>query len=118
MRFALLGLKADLRDAVDAVRGRYAAAPIVIHGTSGGTGVVVRFLGEEGAAAFERGIAAAVTLSPGYNARNAFSRVRQPFSGLLLWRLKRFFVERNAGALGARDADATRAALAARFLSF
>ena len=119
-RFNLLGCTEDMRAQVAAVRARLPGAPLLALGSSAGTGLLVRYLGEEGARA---PIAAAVAICPGYDTGpgRAFSRFSAAMDAHILAAVKRFFLRpqnvallsgvRNfAAAAGARSIAAFQAA--------
>jgi predicted alpha/beta-fold hydrolase len=93
-RVNLLGCTADLRSQVAFVQARFPAAPILALGSSAGTGLLVRYLGEEGANA---PVAAAVAVCPGYDTGpgKAFSRFSPSMDAHILKAIKRFFLRRH-----------------------
>ena len=82
-RFNLLGDTHDLRHAVkhiaDKVESLRPGSPLFLVGISAGSGLLVRYLGEEGPRSL---FTAAASLCPGYDLRHAFARV-QPFCTLV-----------------------------------
>jgi len=99
-RLNLLGCTSDLREQLEAAAGRFPAAPLLCVGLSAGTGLLVRYLGEEGWASR---FAAAACVCPGYNTappRNAFARMHGAAEAQLLSSLRRFFLARNEALLG------------------
>lgn len=104
-RFNLLGSTDEVRDALRHVRKRYPRAPIALIGNSAGTGLMIRYLGEEGAAA---PVVAAFANCPGYDPVLAMSRVSPLYDGpLYLARIKRNLLSgAPAELLNAADADA------------
>jgi predicted alpha/beta-fold hydrolase len=98
-RVNLLGCTSDLRVQLEAAASRFPGAPLLCIGLSAGTGLLVRYLGEEGAASR---FTAAAALCPGYNTappNNAFARMGSLVQSHLLASLRRFFLVRNEAAL-------------------
>ena len=93
-RCNLLGSTADLRLQVAAVRARHPGAPILMVGASAGTGLLVRYLGEEASAST---VAAAVAVCPGYDTSEggAFSRFAPALDRHILAACKSFFLRRQ-----------------------
>jgi alpha-beta hydrolase superfamily lysophospholipase len=93
-RVNLLGCTADLRAQVAFVQARFPTAPILALGSSAGTGLLVRYLGEEGANA---PVAAAVAVCPGYDTGpgKAFSRFSPSMDAHILKAIKRFFLRHH-----------------------
>ena len=99
-RVNLLGCTDDLRLQIDAVAARFPGATLLGVGLSAGTGLLVRYLGEEGA---ESRLAAAAVLCPGYNTApssepgkgNAFERFAGPADRQITASLKRFFLRHD-----------------------
>jgi predicted alpha/beta-fold hydrolase len=93
-RCNLLGSTADLRLQVAAVRARHPGAPLLMVGASAGTGLLVRYLGEEGSAST---VAAAVAVCPGYDTSEggAFSRFSPVLDRHILAACKAFFLRRQ-----------------------
>ncbi|MCC6763132.1 MAG: alpha/beta hydrolase [Deltaproteobacteria bacterium] len=95
-RFSTLGATADLRVQLGRIRARVPAAPLYAVGVSAGSGLLVRYLGEEGARA---PFAAAVAYCPGYDTTHAFHRVHRLYARYLLGAVRRYFLERHAATL-------------------
>jgi predicted alpha/beta-fold hydrolase len=95
-RFNTMGSTADLRVQLDAVRRRHPSAPLYVVGMSAGSGLLVRWLGEEGAHA---PAAAGVAYCPGYDIERAFRRVHPVYDRYLTHVVKRYFLERHAAVL-------------------
>ena len=99
-RVNLLGCTADLRLQIDAISSRYPGAPLLGVGISAGSGLLVRYLGEEGP---RSKMAAAAALYPGYNTApstvpgkgNAFDRMAGPADKQITASLKRFFLRHD-----------------------
>ena len=105
--FNIMGCTHDLRVAIARLRelmkshGMDERTPLCIVGISAGSGLVVRFLGEEGAAAKTgpSAVAASAALYPGYDISTAFSKVHPWYSGVLISSIRKFFTEPNKMAL-------------------
>lgn len=95
-RVSTLGSTADLRAQLAHVRRRLPETPLYAIGASAGSGLLVRWLGEEGAAA---PIAAAVAYCPGYDTTRAFHRIHRAYDRYMVRALRRYFLERHAPAL-------------------
>jgi len=107
-RFNTMGSTADLRVQLDAVRRRRPSSPLYVVGLSAGSGLLVRWLGEEGA---EAPAAAAVAYCPGYDIERAFRRVHPLYDRYLARAVKRYFLDRHAHTLAGRPGwDALRGA--------
>ena len=101
-RVNLLGCTDDLRLQIHAVAARFPGAPLLGVGLSAGTGLLVRYLGEE---ADKSRIAAAAVLYPGYNTAppaasapgrgNAFERFAGPANKQITASVKRFFLRHD-----------------------
>ena len=107
----LLGNTDDLRQQIAAVRARLPGAPLLALGSSAGTGLLVRYLGEERAKA---PVVAAVAICPGYDTSEggAFSRFVPALDRHILGACKAFFLRRQNDALlrGVAGYDRLRAA--------
>ena len=101
-RVNLLGCTDDLRLQIDALTARFPGAPLLGVGLSAGTGLLVRYLGEE---AERSRITAAAVLCPGYNTApasasapgkgNAFERFAGPADKQITASVKRFFLRHD-----------------------
>ena len=102
-RFNLFGDTDDLRAAVDRILRKWPGAPLCMYGISAGTGLLVRYLGEEGAAA---PVAAAVANSPGYDIGVCLRRVQYLYDAAFYVKvLKKHWLEgRNGEVLRAASA--------------
>lgn len=89
-RFNLLGSTADLEVQIRSVRSKFPNAPLLGLGSSAGTGLLVRYLGEKGE---QSAFAAAVAICPGYDTGpgGAFSRFAPFFDQHVLKAVKRLF---------------------------
>lgn len=115
-RVNLLGSTADLRQQVAHVAALHPGAPLLAVGASAGTGLLVRYLGEEGPRA---PLAAAVAICPGYDTGRgkAFSRFSAFTDAHILKAVKRFFLTRPANAAALRSVPGYQAALDARTIA-
>lgn len=95
-----MGATDDLRRQLLAIQARRPAAPLYGVGVSAGSGLLVRYLGEEG----ERSrLRAAVALCPAYDIRDAFRYVHRGYDRYLTRKMVEFFLRRNRDALGHVD---------------
>jgi predicted alpha/beta-fold hydrolase len=97
-RFSILGATDDVRAQLAAVRRRLPVSPLYGLGISAGSGLLVRYLGEEGAAT---PLSAAIAYCPGYDTTRAFHRLHRAYDRYLLPAVRRHFLERHADALRA-----------------
>lgn len=95
-----MGSTADFRRQLAAIEARRPGAALYGVGVSAGSGLLVRYLGEEGAAARLR---AAVALCPAYDVRDAFQYVHRAYDAYMTRKVVDFFVRRHRGALGRLD---------------
>ena len=85
----ILGSTADLREQLAVISERFPDSPLYGVGSSAGSGLLVRYLGEEGDAAVFR---AAFAYCPGYNTDNAFDRAHPFYSRLMAKKLVKQFI--------------------------
>lgn len=97
-RFSTLGATDDVRRQLERIRERVPGSPLYGLGVSAGSGLLVRYLGEEGA---HTPLAAAIAYCPGYDTTRALHRVHRLYDGYLLRGIRRHFVERHAAHLTA-----------------
>ncbi|ERO65702.1 YheT family hydrolase [Pseudomonas piscis] len=95
-RFNTMGDTADLREQLRLIAERYPQSALYAAGISAGTGLLIRYLGEQGADTPLRG---AFAYCPGYDIRVAFGRARAPYTRLMARKLVRQFVAPNRQAL-------------------
>ena len=95
-RISTLGATADLRAQLAQVRRRVPAAPLYALGSSAGSALLVRWLGEEG---IDAPVVAAVALCPGYDTTRAFHRIHRVYDRYLVRALRRYFLDRHAAIL-------------------
>ena len=109
-RFNIMGCTSDMRDAVEETRqllrqaGCEGTSPVCVVGVSAGSGLAIRFLGEEGVAALGK-VAACVCLFPGYDISTAFGRCEPWCAWFITRRIKRFFLRRNRSQLVERHGE-------------
>eukprot|EP00123_Amoebidium_parasiticum_P004245 comp15531_c0_seq1/m.12570 comp15531_c0_seq1/g.12570 ORF comp15531_c0_seq1/g.12570 comp15531_c0_seq1/m.12570 type:complete len:424 (-) comp15531_c0_seq1:520-1791(-) len=95
-KFNPMGCVHDLRKCIATIQERYPESPLALVGWSAGSGILVRYLGEEGSKTL---IKVAVGLCPGYDVEKCFSRI-QPFYGRYMsGKLKSFFLKQHADTL-------------------
>ena len=107
-----MGCTDDLREQLRHIQDEFPQSPLYAVGVSAGSGLLVRYLGEEGADSLIR---AAVAYCPGYDIGVAWTRAQPFYSRAMAKRLKRHFLEphpQSFSHLGSYDA-----CLAARDLS-
>lgn len=95
-RFNTMGDTADLREQLRLISERYPQSTLYAAGISAGTGLLIRYLGEQGTDTPLRG---AFAYCPGYDIRVAFARSRPPYTRLMARKLVRQFVTPNREAL-------------------
>jgi len=94
--FNMFGSTDDLRAQLRHIRERLPSSPVYAVGLSAGSGLLVRYLGEEGDGAL---LTAAVALCPGYDTVRAFPRVHRTYDRYLLRLLREYFLERHQAVL-------------------
>ena len=99
-RINTMGSTDDLRRQIHAIETRRPDASLYGIGVSAGSGLLVRYLGEEGARSRLR---AAVALCPAYDIRDAFRYVQRGYDRYLTRKLVDFFLHRNSEVLGRLD---------------
>jgi predicted alpha/beta-fold hydrolase len=102
-----MGSTADLDLQLDAIQARRAQAPLYGLGVSAGSGLLVRYLGEQGRRSRLR---AAIAVCPAYDVPEAFGRVHPVYDKWLTRRLVEFFLLRNRQVLSTVDGYAECAA--------
>lgn len=91
-RLNLLGCTHDLREQLDIIRIRFAKSPLYAVGSSAGSGLLVRYLGEEGhAAAF----VASFAYCPGYDSAKSFNQIHPTYSRMMTKKLIKQFIQPN-----------------------
>ncbi len=102
-----MGSAGDLRAQLAAIEARRPGAELYGVGISAGSGLLMRYLGEEGERARLR---AAVALCPAYDLRDAFRYAHRAYDVYLTRKLVEFFVHRNREVLRHIDGYAECAA--------
>jgi predicted alpha/beta-fold hydrolase len=95
-----MGSTGDLRHQILAIEARRPGAPLYGVGVSAGSGLLVRYLGEESGRSRLR---AAVALCPAYDIRDAFHYAHRGYDRYLTRKMVQFFLRRNRAALGHVD---------------
>jgi len=95
-RFNMFGSTDDLRAQLRHIREQAPSSPLYAIGLSAGSGLLVRYLGEEGEQAL---VTAGVALCPGYDTTRAFTRVHRAYDRYLVRILREHFLERHQAAL-------------------
>ncbi len=88
-RLNILGCTKDLREQLQVIRARFPESPLYAVGSSAGSGLLVRYLGEEGEAAPFR---AAFAYCPGYDTNVGFDRAQPFYSRMMGKKLVRQFI--------------------------
>lgn len=96
-RINTMGATDDLRRQLVAIQARRRAASLYGVGVSAGSGLLVRYLGEE---AGRSRLRAAVALCPAYDIRDAFRYAHRGYDRYLTRKMVEFFLRRNRQALG------------------
>jgi uncharacterized protein len=86
----ILGSTEDLREQLEAIKIQYPESDLYAVGSSAGTGLLVRYLGEAG---LDTPIKAAFALSPGYNSESGFALVHPIYSKLMTKKLFKVFIQ-------------------------
>jgi len=95
-RFSTLGATDDVRAQLAHIRAAVPASALYGLGVSAGSGLLVRYLGEEGP---HTPLAAAVAHCPGYDTTRAFHRIHRLYDRYLIGAVRRYFLERHAATL-------------------
>lgn len=96
-RMNILGSIEDLREQLQLIQQRFPDSPLYGVGSSAGSGLLVRYLGEEGEkAVFKAGFA----YCPGYNTDEAFGKAHPVYSRLMAKKLVRQFITPNLAQIG------------------
>lgn len=88
-RLSILGSTDDLRAQLAVIRDRFPASPLYAVGSSAGSGLLARYLGEEGEASPFR---AAFAYCPGYNTDDGFANAHPFYSRMMARKLVRQFI--------------------------
>ena len=86
----LFGSADDLREQLAYIQEKYPASALYALGSSAGTGLLVRYLGEEGQ---KTPFKAAFALCPGYNTESGFKNVHPFYSKMMTKKLFQKFIE-------------------------
>lgn len=86
----LFGSTDDLREQLAYIQDKYPASPLYGMGSSAGTGLLVRYLGEQGG---NTPFKAAFALCPGYNTELGFKNVHPFYSKMMTKKLFQKFIE-------------------------
>lgn len=99
--FNIFGNARDLRIAIECIHASSSKSPIFLVGSSAGSAVMVRYLGEFKDKPI---VQAAVGLSPGYDIENMWNRIHGSFfDRYLAKQLKKFFIQSNETILSSRN---------------
>ena len=105
--FNIFGSAVDLKIAIDSIRLGNPQAPIALIGSSAGSAVMVRYLGQYGD---QVPVVAGVGHSPGYDIENLWKPIAGSFFDRYLVRnLQKFFLNRNRPLLMMRNPEAVKA---------
>ncbi|HEX6591435.1 MAG TPA: alpha/beta fold hydrolase, partial [Moraxellaceae bacterium] len=96
-RLNILGSTQDLREQLAVIRQRFPDSPLYGIGSSAGSGLLVRFLGEEGTAAPFR---ASFAYCPGYNTDEAFDKTHPFYSRYIVKKLVQRLIQPHTETLG------------------
>jgi predicted alpha/beta-fold hydrolase len=107
-----MGCTDDLREQLNRIRGEFPGSPLHAVGVSAGSGLLVRYLGEEGPRSLIR---TGVAYCPGYDIGVAWTRTQPFYSRAMAKRLRRHFIEPHPQAFA--HLASYQACLAARDLS-
>ena len=88
-KFNLFGSTDDLREQLTYIQNSFVASALYAVGSSAGTGLLVRYLGEEGE---NTPFKAAFALCPGYNTELGFANVRPFYSKIMTKKLFQNFI--------------------------
>ena len=96
-RLNILGCSDDLREQLRAISERFPASPLYGVGSSAGSGLLARYLGEEGEASLFH---AAFAYCPGYDTDIGFDRAQPFYSRMMAKKLVRQFITPNLASIG------------------
>jgi predicted alpha/beta-fold hydrolase len=88
-KMSLFGFTADLREQVAYIQQQFPASPLYAVGSSAGTGLLVRYLGEQGK---DTPFKAAFALCPGYNTELGFENIHPFYSKVMTKKLFKTFI--------------------------
>ncbi len=95
-RLNILGSTDDLREQMKIIRQQFPDSPLYGVGSSAGSGLLVRYLGEEGSAS---PFHATFAYCPGYNTDEAFDKAHPFYSRVMVRKLVRQFIRPHAQKL-------------------
>ncbi|MES2720834.1 MAG: alpha/beta fold hydrolase [Pseudomonadota bacterium] len=95
-RLNILGCTDDLREQLDVIRTRFPESPLYGVGSSAGSGLLARYLGEAGETSPFR---AAFAYCPGYDTNIGFDRTQPFYSQMMAKKLVRQFITPNLDRL-------------------
>lgn len=96
-RLNILGCSDDLREQLRAISERFPASPLYGVGSSAGSGLLARYLGEEGEASLFH---AAFAYCPGYDTDIGFDQAQPFYSRMMAKKLVRQFITPNLASIG------------------
>lgn len=96
-RINILGSTADLREQLAVIRARFPLSPLFGVGSSAGSGLLARYLGEEGAGA---PFVAAFADCPGYDTDVGFDRAHPFYSRMMAKKMVGQFITRHLPVIG------------------
>ena len=88
-RINTMGDTSDLREQIEIIQQRFPQSPLYAIGSSAGSGLLVRYLGEAGD---DTPVKAAMAFCPGYNIEVAFQRSHSFYSRMMAKKLIRQFI--------------------------
>jgi len=91
-RINILGSTRDLREQLEVIRARFPDSPLYGVGSSAGSGLLARYLGEEGA---DSPFQAAFADCPGYNTDEGFDKAHPFYSRMMAKKLVGHFITPN-----------------------
>jgi predicted alpha/beta-fold hydrolase len=88
-RISLFGSTSDLKEQLEYIQSLFAASDLYAVGSSAGTGLLVRYLGEQGV---DTPFKAAFAMCPGYNTEIGFKNVHPFYSKMMTKKLFKYFI--------------------------
>lgn len=89
-KMSLFGFTSDLREQVAYIQQQFPDSPLYAVGSSAGTGLLVRYLGEQG---LDTPFKAAFALCPGYNTELGFVNIHPFYSKVMTKKLFKTFIQ-------------------------
>jgi len=89
-QMSLFGSTADLKEQIDYIQKHFPLSDLYAVGSSAGTGLLVRYLGDQG---LDTPFKAAFALCPGYNTKDGFENVHPFYSKLMTKKLFKAFIQ-------------------------